>query len=224
VPTKAQWGTLLFTFVYFALALACLRQRTTPDPWTHVDIFAGGSLGLTILSTLYELGVGLPALRSTAALREAMGVAYDPGTLVVLVPLSTVDLLVFLDYGHWHLTPALQSAVLQSAGLLLSIIALAWLSWTDTLLTRHFAGVSSARILLAGPFRFVRHPRYAGVLAVRLAFALVFASAVGWALAIVWTIVLLRRIRLEERYLQQRFGREYEAYATHTPRLVPGVY
>lgn len=214
--TKAQWGTILFSLMYFALALACLRR---------LDVFAGGFLGLMSLSVIYELIFGLPTLRSPGALREAVGMAYDRATLMALPLLSVGDFLVFLDYGPRHLTPALREGVLQTVGLLLSIIAIAWLGWTDTRLARHFAEAPAVQhIMREGPFRYVRHPRYAGILAVRLAFALVFLSPVGWLLAIAWTTVLLRRIRLEEGYLRQRFGREYEDYANHTPRLVPGVY
>jgi len=216
VLTKAQWGTILFSLMYFALALACLRR---------LDVFAGGFLGLMSLSVIYELAFGLPTLRSPGALREAVGMAYDRATLAVLPLLSAGDFLVFLDYGHRHLTPALWEGVLQSVGLLLSLMAIAWLAWTDTRLARHFAEAPTVqRIMREGPFRYVRHPRYAGIVAVRVALALVFSSPVGWLLAIAWTIVLLRRIRLEERYLQQRFGSDYEAYAQHTPRLIPGVY
>lgn len=224
MPTRAQLGTALFAAVYFALAFACLRQ-SGPQPWAGLDVFAGGFLGLMILATVYELIRGFPTLRSMAVLREATGGTYDAGTLVAVPFLAAGDLLIFLDYGHWHLDPGLRHPVLQSAGLALSIAASAWLAWTDADLTRHFARASPGqRILQDGPFRYVRHPRYAGVLATRLAFALTFASAIGWVLAIAWTIVVLRRIRLEERHLRELFGREYDAYAAHTPRLIPGVY
>ncbi len=225
MPTKAQWGMILASLAYFALAFACLRQWGSTEPWARVDVFAGGFLGLLILSTIFELGLGLPTLRSTAALRDASGAAYDTATLVTLAFLSTVDFLVFLGYGRWHLIPALQRAVLQSTGLFLTIVAIAWLLRTDTLLARYFAkDLHARRILKNGPFRYVRHPRYAGALAIRFAFALVYASAVGWLLGIVWTILLLRRIRLEEQHLRLLYGKEYDLYAERTPRLIPGIY
>lgn len=216
MPTKAQWVTILFSLAYFTLAFVCLSR---------FDIYAGSFLGLLALSTVYELILGLPTLRSSAALREASGMAYDSATLVVMAVLSMGDFLVFLDYGHRQLITAVHQRAFQGAGLVLTMTALAWIGWTDTRLTRYFAqSPSHGGLLQNGPFRYVRHPRYAGILGVRLAFALVFSSLVGWALAIAWTIVVLRRIRLEERYLQQRFGREHQAYAGRTPRLIPGVY
>lgn len=64
-----------------------------------------------------------------------------------------------------------------------------------------------------GPFRWVRHPRYAGLLLSRLAFVLIFASAIGWALLVVWFAVILRRIRLEEAHLGRSFGDAWTRYA-----------
>ncbi len=75
-----------------------------------------------------------------------------------------------------------------------------------------------------GPFRYVRHPRYAGILAIRVAFALVFASLIAWILVAAWLALFLRRIHLEERYLRTALGAHYAAYAERTARLFPGVY
>jgi len=58
----------------------------------------------------------------------------------------------------------------------------------------------------------------------KIAVALVFASAVGWLLVGVWSLLLLRQVRLEEVHLYNLFGCEYEAYARQTARLVPGIY
>src|SRR5262249_47339410 len=139
--------------------------------------------------------------------------------------LAVGDALVFLDYGHWRLTPALEQASLQGLGLVLGAAAMAWIARTDAQLARHFEDERSARALMTtGPFRYVRHPRYAGILGLRAAYALTFASAVGWGLAAAWLLVLLRRIRLEEAHLRTEYGDSYARYAARTSRLIPGVY
>ena len=56
------------------------------------------------------------------------------------------------------------------------------------------------------------------------AFALVFASAPGWFLALTWVIWLVKKVNLEEEHLRNMFGNEYEAYAQRTARLLPGIY
>ncbi len=222
---NAIWGSILFSVGYVALALACLRQWGTSTPWARVDVFSGTFLGLMILTIPYELYIGRATLRSREVFREASGMTYDTRTLAVGALLSAGDLLVFLDYGHWHLARGLAQHIFQGSGIALDAIAVAWLLWADTYLARHFRGALSQRVVMQdGPFHYVRHPRYAGTLAIRIAFALVFASVIAWLLALAWLLVLLRRIRLEERHLQELFGGDYGAYRRRTPRLLPGVY
>src|SRR2546427_1789172 len=190
-----RWGLLLAALVYFAVALGCLRQWEGGLPWSRLDLFSGGMLGLLALSTGVELFVGRALLASEAALREASGATYDAATLAAGAFLSAGDALVYLDYGHWHLAPALERAPLQSLGLLLGVAAVAWLLWTDAHLTAYFTGGSTPRLMTHGPFRYVRHPRYAGVLAVRAALALSLASVVAWGLAGGRLVVPPRRVR-----------------------------
>jgi protein-S-isoprenylcysteine O-methyltransferase Ste14 len=225
LAASVRWGAVLFLLVYLGLALACLRQWGTPQPWSRLDVFSAGFLALLTLSAALELRIGQNVLTSGDAFREASGMTYDTATLILASALSVSDVLVFLDYGHWHLVPVLARPTLQSAGLALGGVALAWIAWTDAQLASHFGGAhSQRRVMTQGPFRYVRHPRYAGLLAARAAFALTLASAVGWLITGLWVLLLLRRIRLEEAHLRKVFGAEYEHYAARTRRLIPGIY
>ncbi len=221
----SPWSLVLYTLVYLAMALVCLRQWGTGRPWSRLDLFAGGMLGLFAFSTGVEVFIGRALLASGDALREATGSTYDAATLAAGAVLSVGDALIYFDYGHWHSAPALEHVALQSLGLLLGSAAVAWLLWTDAHLAAHFTRESAPPGLMTyGPFQFVRHPRYAGILAVRAGLALSLASVVAWGLACAWLIVLLRRIHLEEAHLRTLFGADYGRYAEHTPRLVPGIY
>jgi protein-S-isoprenylcysteine O-methyltransferase Ste14 len=62
----------------------------------------------------------------------------------------------------------------------------------------------------------VRHPRYTGLFFTRLSFALMLASPSAWCLCIFWWLLMERRIRREERYLQAKFGSAYDLYAENT--------
>ncbi len=226
-PQIIPWAIVAFSAGYFAMALACLRLWGTPSPWDRLDMFSGGFLGLLILGAVVDFGFGFgrTAFRSKDTLREASGLVYDAVTIRIGLIVSVGDALMFLDYGHWHLAPALERWSLQSLGLGLECMAAAWLLWADARLAAHFASPASTRAVIEdGPYRYVRHPRYTGVLGTRVAFALVLASTVGWALALVWGALLLRRIALEERHLRTMFGPAYDAYARRTARLIPGVY
>lgn len=180
---------------------------------------------MLLLSAGISLTLARGLVGSSNALGRAAGTTYDRATPVVGAVLAVGDALIFLDYAHWHLVPALERTPLQALGLALGASATALIARTDAQLARHFEDPASGRTLITtGPFGYVRHPRYAGILGVRVAYALTFASAIGWLLAVAWLIVLLRRLRLEETYLRAELGESYDRYAARTPRLIPGLY
>jgi protein-S-isoprenylcysteine O-methyltransferase Ste14 len=76
-----------------------------------------------------------------------------------------------------------------------------------------------------GPYRWLRHPNYAGLLMVALGTALMMRStyAIGVTLA-VWLPLALMRISKEEHALAARLGAAYVEYARGRWCLVPGVY
>ena len=68
-------------------------------------------------------------------------------------------------------------------------------------------------ITRSGPYRFVRHPLYAGSTMIGAGFALASRSPIVWALTVLYLgITLTAAIRLEERTLDARFSGEYSAY------------
>ncbi len=223
--SKVFWKTTIASILYLALALACLIEWGGRNPWSRVDLFAGSYLALRFLGALHSLVFNQQAFRSDEVRHEWWGTSSDPGWTRWVKLLMVADLIVFLDYGHWHLTPALERAWLQGLGLGLYLFAALWQMWTDAYLASYFAREQPASgPIEKGPFRHVRHPRYAGAIMGKVAFALVFASALGWPLAFAWALLLTRKVEIEEAHLRKVFGAEYEAYAEKTARLLPGIY
>jgi protein-S-isoprenylcysteine O-methyltransferase Ste14 len=75
-----------------------------------------------------------------------------------------------------------------------------------------------------GPYRYLRHPRYFGIIVFAKGIALVFRSEVGLILVVALFLVLLWRIRDEETLMREEFGPEWEAYAQKSWGLIPFVY
>ena len=77
----------------------------------------------------------------------------------------------------------------------------------------------------AGPYRFVRHPAYAGYLLAGLGLVLGYASIWGAAALLLLLLpAVLWRVQVEEKMLAARLGTQYGAYASKTKRLIPGVW
>ena len=76
-----------------------------------------------------------------------------------------------------------------------------------------------------GPFRYVRHPSYTGLIAAFLAFGVSLGNAASLLVLIVPIIVALAyRMRVEEAALRKALGASYVDYCARTKRLIPGVF
>lgn len=217
---------LLHVLVGVAILLVILRQPDGPDPWVRVDgyivaFLVAGSLAGIGQAVLFLRG----GLRSLGVAGEAFGLTYDPGIIAFFLVIEIGKLATAFDYARWHLVPALELAPLRALGVALAAAGSANLVWTDRWLARHFSTAESAAALMTGgPYRWVRHPRYASMLLLGASMPLVFASIIGWLLLVVIVLAVQRRIAREEPHLRQEFGAAYDRYASETARLVPGLY
>jgi protein-S-isoprenylcysteine O-methyltransferase Ste14 len=116
-----------------------------------------------------------------------------------------------------------------AVGLALYLAGFAMRRWSELTLGRYFTFTvmtsADQPVITTGPYRFVRHPGYTGVLLVVIGAGLVTGNWVGLA---GWTVLvtapLLYRIRVEENALLAAVGERYRAYAAQHKRLVPRVW
>jgi protein-S-isoprenylcysteine O-methyltransferase Ste14 len=79
-------------------------------------------------------------------------------------------------------------------------------------------------VVMSGPYRYVRHPMYAGASLMFVGIPLLLGSGYGLALAPLWLVLLALRIPMEERILKEKLD-GYEDYARRVRyRLVPGIW
>jgi protein-S-isoprenylcysteine O-methyltransferase Ste14 len=78
------------------------------------------------------------------------------------------------------------------------------------------------RLVVRGPYRYVRNPMISGVLCILLGEAVLFGSLplLLW-FAVVLAVNAVYLPLVEEPGLQRRFGEDYERYRTHVPRWIP---
>ena len=84
---------------------------------------------------------------------------------------------------------------------------------------------SGQKIVQAGPYRYIRHPAYAGTILGIFGISVAFRSPLAiLAALLILAAVYGYRINLEEKVLERSFGAEYQEYETHTWRLIPYVW
>jgi protein-S-isoprenylcysteine O-methyltransferase len=80
-------------------------------------------------------------------------------------------------------------------------------------------------VVESGPYRYVRHPSYTGILIAFAGLGVYFGNWAGLlAVVIPITLAFLHRIRTEEAALVQGLGPAYISYCARTARLIPGLY
>jgi len=217
--------TVSWSLAYLGLSVACLIQWNSPHPWSRIDWFTGTYFALRFLGSSHSVISSLGAFRSKALRHEWWAMDSDPQGPRWVMVLMALDLLVFFDYGHWRLALPLSRPAPQTAGVGLYLGVTFWQIWTDSYLARYFShNGQSLTPMNYGPYRYVRHPRYAAAIIGKVAMALTFASIFGWLLALAWGMLLINKISIEEKHLRKIFGSEYESYARITAKVLPGIY
>jgi protein-S-isoprenylcysteine O-methyltransferase Ste14 len=122
--------------------------------------------------------------------------------------------------ARWPLFVA--GVVLMAAGVVLRQWSIALLGPFFTTDVRLHEGQT---VVERGPYRWLRHPSYTGMLVTFLGIGLALGNwASMLALVLVPTIGLIVRIRFEERVLLAGLGEPYRRFAESRKRLIPGLW
>ncbi|HEY6866032.1 MAG TPA: isoprenylcysteine carboxylmethyltransferase family protein [Candidatus Eisenbacteria bacterium] len=184
-------------------------------------------LGVAVL--LWPLSeIVLSLVRRSRGVRGARALDQGSGTLIWVAIAAGITLAVVCS-GVPATRLRLPAALRLVAALLLLLAGLGLRIWAIVTLGRFFtvdvALHEGQRVVREGPYRWVRHPSYAGALIAFVGAGLAMDNALSLLFAVVpFLLAVLRRIAVEERALVQGLGEEYAAYARVTKRLVPGLY
>jgi len=128
--------------------------------------------------------------------------------------------LLALATQHFHPDDALVDTLLTSGGVLLLVLAAGGRAWASI----HLAGRKNDVLVTSGPYSLTRNPLYffsfLGFIGVGLAMGSLVLAA---AFAAVFLLSHWPTIRAEERFLTERFGKEYDGFRASTPRFLPAI-
>jgi protein-S-isoprenylcysteine O-methyltransferase Ste14 len=119
--------------------------------------------------------------------------------------------------------------VLESAGLVLYVMGFLLMAWALLSLGSNYqlggtAPRGTDKMISVGPYGLVRHPMYAAALNISLGLACLIQSLAFFSVFLVYLVLIILLIPLEEKALQQAYGREYAAYRQSRARLFPFIY
>jgi protein-S-isoprenylcysteine O-methyltransferase Ste14 len=80
------------------------------------------------------------------------------------------------------------------------------------------------RVMTSGPYRFVRHPGYLAMVISMPATALALGSLISLIPALLYSILILWRLRQEDRSLREKLVGYSDYAAAVRQRLIPGVW
>jgi protein-S-isoprenylcysteine O-methyltransferase len=106
-------------------------------------------------------------------------------------------------------------------------VALRWwaIRTMGTRFTRNLQIADDHALVVDGPYRYLRHPSYAGVILMFAGVGIGLANALSLAACLVLPAVgFARRIPHEEALLRETLGEAYVRYASRTRCLLPFVW
>ena len=153
--------------------------------------------------------------------------------LLIVNPLAAVGLITGslsgLDPTHMTVNAEWLLWLLEIAGLLLYVMGFVLMGWALLTLGRYYqlggsAPRSEDKMVMDGPYRFIRHPMYAAALSISLGLSFLIQSLAFFAVFVIYLALILGLVPLEERELQKAYGAEYSDYQRKTRMLVPAIY
>ncbi|HTJ04247.1 MAG TPA: isoprenylcysteine carboxylmethyltransferase family protein [Caldimonas sp.] len=150
--------------------------------------------------------------------------------LLHLAPLAIAVLLI------WGPSPQLgalrarfvpPSPAVEWTGAVLVAAGLAFAVWARIHLGANWSGIVTVKrgheLVTGGPYAIVRHPIYTGLVLAFVGSAIALGELRGVLAVAVVAASLWRKLRLEERWMAEQFGADYERYRRRVRALVPFV-
>ena len=126
----------------------------------------------------------------------------------------------------WFEPPRMYSLVIL--GIVVEAASIALAIWARRHLGRNWSAAvrigEDHELVRTGPYRFLRHPIYTGVLGMVLGLALAYGQYHALIALGMLILAYIRKSRLEDDILKKTFGAEYDDYRKHSWGLIPLIY
>lgn len=110
------------------------------------------------------------------------------------------------------------ATLVTATGLLFAVWARVHLgrNWSGTVTIKH-----DHELIVSGPYAIVRHPIYTGLLIAFVGTAMARGEWRGLIAILIAWVALWRKLTVEERWMTELFGQQYQDYRRRVPALLP---
>jgi protein-S-isoprenylcysteine O-methyltransferase Ste14 len=173
---------------------------------------------LWLILIVYLTVSGVSAKKDTEAhLSQSFGLMF---AIIAAFLLPRLSIFHFLNFAPVN-------PVVSSIGVVLCAAGMAFQVWARQHLGKNRSQTVSAKegheLVTSGPYRFVRHPMYAGGFIACIGSAIVVGGA--WIFLLVFVgAIFLWRVGAEDKLMEQQFPNEYPEYKKRTKALIPFIW
>jgi protein-S-isoprenylcysteine O-methyltransferase Ste14 len=189
-------------------------------------------VGYAIVVGLFSLAVCIQAYGSTEGIRGQKGKAgkliFRQTLVRYVLELSLYLALFFNPFFDRHGIVVFDGSAIRWLGNGFSVLGYGLIFWSGVSLGRQYSADVTIQeghhLITSSIYRYVRHPRYLGIIALSIGVSCIFRSWIGLIASLFFLVILLYRIKDEEMLMHKEFGGEWEAYCKHSWRLIPYLY
>ncbi len=225
MDTRDLLRTAVWIVALAALLFVPAGTLAWPQAWIFLLLFVGSGLLVTVWLTRHDPELLRQRMASPVQREQPV---WDRILMSVFVVLFVGWMIVIaLDAKRFHVSdvPAWLQAV-GALGILATMYAI-WLVFRANSFAAPVVKIQRERgqaIVTSGPYRYVRHPMYAGAVPYLFGTPLLLGSWIGVAVAPLFVVLMAVRAVFEERALAQAFP-EYADYRARVPyRMLPYVW
>jgi protein-S-isoprenylcysteine O-methyltransferase Ste14 len=223
-PVLRRIFQLLFMVI---LQAALLFLGAWTFGWSTAWWYIGLYVGMLFLASF----VMLPTRKEVIAERGRGAEGAKPWDkwITRLLAIPSLGLLVLSGLDHrfgWTGVLPLWTFVLGAALFALGYFIVLWAMYANPFFSQvvRIQAERGHTAVTEGPYRFVRHPGYAGMFVSMIGSVLLLGSLYGWFCFLFYLILLLIRTSLEDRALQAELPGYLEYAKKVRYRLLPGVW
>ncbi len=153
----------------------------------------------------------------------------DRGSLWLLYGLITIGYALSFAIGTTRIGRIYAWNIFFVIGLIMFVIGL-WIRVSSIMTLKQYfsysiAKVDGQKIIETGLYKLIRHPGYLGQLMIFIGISVSISNWLSILLMMMpVTLGYLYRIKVEERFMIEQFGEEYQNYQEKTKKIIPLLY